>query len=842
MKKKIKLLLLSSVIDGGAGKAVLKIYRLLKKSDIIEPKILILNYTDTDKKIKNIDKSDIFIINNNFLKKLILKSKILTNKFIINILGKKSIYFQNIDLFNSSIVNKINKSDIDVVQLNWINNLISLKEISKISKPLIWRFSDMWPFIGSEHYTDNIEKYYEQTVVLNNSFFNLDNYVYRKKLKYLKNLDFEIIAPSKWMKNTAKKCKITVDKKIHLLKTPIDTKFFKKIDKITARKKLNLNQNHYIILFSSLGGINDKRKGWKFLKASLEKLSDEGISASILLIGQDFIELQKIKNINFIFFGKITDESLLPYLYSSADVTAIPSLNDNLPQVGIESLSCGTPLVTFHNGGNSDLVDHKITGYLAKHKNIQEFTDGLVWIKKQKNISKKIHSYVKKNYDQKIILKSYERIYKELNNKYAIKPIIFSSSDTVGGAQRAAYRVVNSQVNNNIKSSLYVNRKFSDDKIVYTPINNFVYIQNRLRSFIGTLISNYIAKKTNKINFYSVNFINSPWPKLLNNTNSNIIDIHWFGAESLSIKDINKIKKNLVFTLHDMWAFGGIEHYDSEYLIDLLGKNKSQFKYKFLGFDINKWTINRKIKYWKKSVVISPSNWLAKQIKKSRIMKNWDIKIIPYPINLNVFKPLDKNLSRKILNLNKRKKIILFGAIGGTTDLRKGFDLFYKCIDNLNDNSIEILIFGQSKPKNFVNKNIKINWLGEIKNDHTLSLVYNSSDVMVVPSRIDNLPQTAMEAQSCGLPVVGFNTSGMEDVVLHGETGFLVQPFDIKMLSEKILYLTKNNKINKNFSEKSAIRAKKLWNQKTVSNQYKKVYEEVILQNSKSFEKLFTEA
>ena len=62
------------------------------------------------------------------------------------------------------------------------------------------------------------------------------------------------------------------------------------------------------------------------------------------------------------------------------------------------------------------------------------------------------------------------------------------------------------------------------------------------------------------------------------------------------------------------------------------------------------------------------------------------------------------------------------------------------------------------------------------------------------------------------------------------------------MLSEKILYLTKNNKINKNFSEKSAIRAKKLWNQKTVSNQYKKVYEEVILQNSKSFEKLFTKA
>ena len=50
--------------------------------------------------------------------------------------------------------------------------------------------------------------------------------------------------------------------------------------------------------------------------------------------------------------------------------------------------------------------------------------------------------------------------------------------------------------------------------------------------------------------------------------------------------------------MHDMWAFSGIEHYDSAYLIDLLDNNKkivaNNYQYKVFGFDINKWTINRK--------------------------------------------------------------------------------------------------------------------------------------------------------------------------------------------------------------------------------------------------------
>ena len=133
---------------------------------------------------------------------------------MIFLLGKKSIYFQNVDLFKTNLSEKINNLDVDVVQLNWINNLISIKDISRISKPIVWRFSDMWPFLGTEHYTDESNDNWQNKNISNKfNFLNLDSYVYNKKIKYLKKIDFEIVAPSNWMKNMVSKSYIMSNKK-----------------------------------------------------------------------------------------------------------------------------------------------------------------------------------------------------------------------------------------------------------------------------------------------------------------------------------------------------------------------------------------------------------------------------------------------------------------------------------------------------------------------------------------------------------------------------------------------------------------------------------------------------
>jgi len=79
--------------------------------------------------------------------------------------------------------------------------------------------------------------------------------------------------------------------------------------------------------------------------------------------------------------------------------------------------------------------------------------------------------------------------------------------------------------------------------------------------------------------------------------------------------------------------------------------------------------------------------------------------------------------------------------------------------------------------------------LGRIYNDRLLSLIYSSADVFIVPSLQDNLPNTVLEAMSCGTPVVGFDTGGIPDMVFHGKTGLLAQPKNVNDLSEKIQWM-----------------------------------------------------
>ena len=71
----------------------------------------------------------------------------------------------------------------------------------------------------------------------------------------------------------------------------------------------------------------------------------------------------------------------------------------------------------------------------------------------------------------------------------------------------------------------------------------------------------------------------------------------------------------------------------------------------------------------------------------------------------------------------------------------------------------------------------------------SLRAYYSAADLMVVPSRQDNLPNTAVEAHACGTPVVAFHTGGLPDIVEHKRTGYLAQPFHTQDLAAGISWV-----------------------------------------------------
>ncbi|NIA75116.1 glycosyltransferase [Providencia rettgeri] len=367
-----------------------------------------------------------------------------------------------------------------------------------------------------------------------------------------------------------------------------------------------------------------------------------------------------------------------------------------------------------------------------------------------------------------------------------MRVIHISQSDILGGAARAAYRLHQAQINFGIQSSMIVRNKRSDVSSIYGPQSSIEKFKNLLRPSLGQLIGK--LQKSQNVSLHSGNWLPSNWAKLLNASNADIVHLHWVGNETMSIRDIGRIKKPIVWTLHDMWPFCGSEHItiDSEYARWRTGYTRSNKSPENQGLDLDRWVWLQKKLLWKQPMnIVAPSLWMADCAKNSVLFKDHNITVIPNLLDTYVYKPLDQNFCRVSLGLPLDKKIILFGAIGGTQDQNKGYDLLLDALNYLKteliSDNVLCVIFGQSTPTPTNSPSqlpFDTKWLGHINDDVTLALLYNAASVMVVPSRKESFGQTATEAQACGTPVVAFNSTGLKDTITHLSTGYLAQPYN----------------------------------------------------------------
>jgi glycosyltransferase involved in cell wall biosynthesis len=280
-----------------------------------------------------------------------------------------------------------------------------------------------------------------------------------------------------------------------------------------------------------------------------------------------------------------------------------------------------------------------------------------------------------------------------------------------------------------------------------------------------------------------------------------------------------------------MWAFCGAEHYtnDNRWREGYYSNNRPNYE---SGFDLNRWTWNRKKKYWNKPIhIVTPSAWLAKCARESALMKNWPVSVIAYPVDTDHWKPMDKKNARQLLNLSQDTNLILFGAVGGGKDPRKGYDLLLSALEYLKVDKkikkIELVIFGQSKPKSQPDLGFPIHYSGHLHDDLSLRAFYSAADVMVVPSRQEAFGQTASEAMVCGTPVVGFSSTGLADITDHLRNGYLAQAFDTRDLANGINWVLDQQE-TKQLSINARKRAVEKFSEKKISENYLNIYEKLL--------------
>lgn len=215
-------------------------------------------------------------------------------------------------------------------------------------------------------------------------------------------------------------------------------------------------------------------------------------------------------------------------------------------------------------------------------------------------------------------------------------------------------------------------------------------------------------------------------------------------------------------------------------------------------------------------------------------MQDWPVLVIPNTLDILRFQPWPRFLARKVLGLPQEIPIVLFGAIGGGRDPRKGFDLLQQALTELATliPDVAAVIFGQSEPLNPPQLGLPLYWMGHMYDEISLSMLYSAADVTVVPSRQENLPQSGTEAQSCGCPVVAFNCTGLTDVVVHQQTGYLANPFDSHDLANGIAWVLNDPDRYARLSTQSRDRAVRLWSPEVVVKQYLGLYEHVLARNN----------
>jgi len=407
-----------------------------------------------------------------------------------------------------------------------------------------------------------------------------------------------------------------------------------------------------------------------------------------------------------------------------------------------------------------------------------------------------------------------------------------SYTDFEGGAARAASRLNSALNQNGVNSKLFVRIKKTQLATVIGPESKFQKGINLIRPTLGLAI-NKLQKPDNK-NLHSGNWLPSNLSSYINKSTADIINLHWVAGETMSIEDIGRITKPIVWTMHDMWPFTGMEHIAS---YDEMARWRHGYKNSLTnlfqgGCNLNRLVWKRKLRAYKTiSKIVAPSSWLYNLAGESELLSSCQAEVIPNALDTNTFKPLNKFFAKNALNIPINKKVILFGAAGGTRDPNKGFKHLESALiylwDNLEDRENYIcLIFGESSTSNSLKFDQK--WLGQVWDDSSLALVYSAADVMVVPSIQENLPQSATEAMSCGCPVIAFNSSGLPDAVDHLKTGYLARSFDPVDLAAGIKMLLLNDEIRTAYGHASREKAINKWSYKKVALQYNDLYEEIL--------------
>ena len=316
------------------------------------------------------------------------------------------------------IIRELDRLNPDVVHLHNIHghdcdlNLL-FSYFKERGTKLVWTFHDCWAFTAYCPYftkarcdkwrtgCEGCPQYRDHSF-----FFDRSRELYRKKKELFTGLDMTIVTPSRWLADLVRESFLK-DYPVTVINNGIDLSVFYPRESDFKEKYGIPSDKHVLLGVAFDWGV---RKGLDVFLRLAETLDPTGYQ--IVLVGtNDAVDKQLPANI--ISIHRTQNQQELAEIYSAADLFLIPTREDNYPTVNMESLACGTPVLTFRTGGSPEMLD-ETCGAVVPCDDVEAFRGEILRICEQRLFPAERCVEKAREFDQNQKYKEYIELYERV--------------------------------------------------------------------------------------------------------------------------------------------------------------------------------------------------------------------------------------------------------------------------------------------------------------------------------------------------------------------------------------------------------------------------------------------
>lgn len=366
-----------------------------------------------------------------------------------------------------------------------------------------------------------------------------------------------------------------------------------------------------------------------------------------------------------------------------------------------------------------------------------------------------------------------------------MKVAIINRSDRRGGAAVVSLRLTEALRRRGIDARLLTCEKISDAECVST-----VACQNYQKiPFLAERLGVFVSNGFDRRSLFALDPASHGLPLWKDPfvREADVLCLNWINQGMLSLDGLKKLielRKPIVWTMHDMWNLTGICHH-SGLCERYCGECGECGECPLLGRKSAPDDLSRKV--WKRKkeaydladsliggiTFVAVSNWLADRAKRSGLLKDRKVEVIPNPF------PVDTPFHPSETNEPYRRKRVIFGAarlddpVKGLPILKRALEILCRDYPGVADTT-EIITFGTFKnPESATGFALPHTHLGVLSSSGDIVAAYRDSHVVVSSSLWETLPGTLVEGQANGCIPVSFDRGGQLDIIDHGKTGYI---------------------------------------------------------------------